>query len=106
MRGIEVKQYRTARSREAAGSADAAQAVIDVAEGQEAAVRHSRLISDRAREVDRCQIASNSDPFSRPKPTPCRRANACAEVARTGVAEPHIAEQSRSWRAVNGSGWL
>jgi hypothetical protein len=38
-----------------------------------------------------CQIASKSDPFSLARATP-------SEGAKTGVAEPHIAEQSRSWR--------
>jgi adenylate cyclase len=36
-----------------------------------------------------CQIASKSDPFSLARATP-------SEGAKTGVAEPHIAEQSRS----------
>ena len=31
--------------------------------------------------------------------TPYRRANVPSEGAETGGAEPHIAEQSRSWRA-------
>ncbi len=46
-----------------------------------------------------CQIASKSDPFSRPRATP-------SDGSKTGVAEPHIAEQSRSWRAVNGERWV
>jgi hypothetical protein len=41
-----------------------------------------------------CQIASKCDPFSRPKMTP-------SDGAETGVAEPRIAEQSRSWRAAS-----
>jgi ribosomal protein L30/L7E len=36
-----------------------------------------------------CQIASKSDPFSLARATP-------SEGAKTGVAQPHIAEQSRS----------
>jgi cell division GTPase FtsZ len=41
-----------------------------------------------------CQIASKSDPFSLARATP-------SEGAKTGVAEPHIAEQSAGgeWRA-------
>jgi CRISPR-associated Cas5-like protein len=46
-----------------------------------------------------CQIASKSDPFSRARATP-------SEGAKTGVAEPHIAEQSRSWRGRVASGGL
>ena len=41
----------------------------------------------------------NPTPFSRPIMTPYRRANVPSEGAETGGAEPHIAEQSRSWRA-------
>jgi hypothetical protein len=46
-------------------------------------------------EKTRCQIASKSDPFSLARATP-------SEGAKTGVAEPHIAEQSRSWRGASG----
>ena len=42
-----------------------------------------------------CQIASKSDPISLARATP-------SEGAKTGVAEPHIAEQSRSWRGASG----
>jgi hypothetical protein len=42
-----------------------------------------------------CQIAPNSDPLFAPKNDPF-------EGAETGGAEPHIAEQSRSWRAASG----
>jgi hypothetical protein len=45
--------------------------------------------------VQGCQIASKSDPFSLARATP-------SEGAKTGVAEPHIAEQSRSWRGASG----
>jgi hypothetical protein len=40
-----------------------------------------------------CQIAPNSDPCFASKDDPC-------DGAETGGAEPQIAEQSRSWRAV------
>ena len=43
----------------------------------------------------RCQIASNCDPLFAYKSDP-------SDVAKTGGAEPHIAEQSRSWRAASG----
>ena len=51
-----------------------------------------------------CQIASKSDPISLARATP-------SEGAKTGVAEPHIAEQSRlapvSWRGEDlGLGYL
>ena len=39
-----------------------------------------------------CQIAPNCHPRFASKNDPC-------DVAETGVAEPQIAEQSRSWRA-------
>ena len=42
-----------------------------------------------------CQIAPNSDPLFASKNDPF-------EGAETGGAEPHIAEQSRSWRAASG----
>lgn len=42
-----------------------------------------------------CQIASNCDPLFAYKSGP-------SDVAKTGGAEPHIAEQSRSWRAASG----
>ena len=43
-------------------------------------------------------------PFSRPIMTPYRRGRfALVEGAETGGAEPHIAEQSRSWRARSGA---
>ena len=45
-----------------------------------------------------CQIAFNPDPLaSKNDPTPV-----WCNGAETGVAEPHIAEQSRSWRAASG----
>ena len=54
-----------------------------------------------------CQIASKSDPLSRPRPTPLQACECVrSDGAETGVAEPHIAEQSRSWRAVNGERWV
>ncbi|MGB6416946.1 MAG: alpha/beta hydrolase, partial [Pseudolabrys sp.] len=42
-----------------------------------------------------CQIASNCDPLFAAKNDPF-------DGAETGGAEPHIAEQSRSWRAASG----
>jgi hypothetical protein len=42
-----------------------------------------------------CQIASNYDPCFACKGDPI-------DVAKTGVAEPYIAEQSRSWRTASG----
>ena len=39
-----------------------------------------------------CQIAPNCHPRFASKNDPC-------DVAETGIAEPQIAEQSRSWRA-------
>src|SRR5258705_13198940 len=43
----------------------------------------------------RCQIASKCDPLFAAKNDPF-------DGAETGGAEPHIAEQSRSWRAAGG----
>jgi hypothetical protein len=45
--------------------------------------------------VDSCQIAPKCDPFFAAKNDPF-------DGAETGGAEPHIAEQSRSWRAASG----
>jgi hypothetical protein len=42
-----------------------------------------------------CQIASKCDPLFAAKNDPF-------DGAETGGAEPHIAEQSRSWRAASG----
>ena len=42
-----------------------------------------------------CQIAPKCDPFFAAKNDPF-------DGAETGGAEPHIAEQSRSWRAASG----
>ena len=42
-----------------------------------------------------CQIAANSYPLFASKNDPSDRAE-------TGDAEPHIAEQSRSWRSASG----
>ena len=42
-----------------------------------------------------CQIAPKCDPLFASKNDP-------SEGAETGGAEPHIAEQSRSWRAASG----
>ena len=42
-----------------------------------------------------CQIAANSDPLFASKNDP-------SDGAETGDAEPHIAEQSRSWRSASG----
>jgi len=50
-----------------------------------------------------CQIASNCDPLFASKGDPllaCDRLR--SDGAKTGGAEPHIAEQSRSWRAASG----
>jgi len=44
-----------------------------------------------------CQIASKCDPLFAAKNDPF-------DGAETGGAEPHIAEQSRSWRAASGGG--
>jgi len=44
-------------------------------------------------------FASKADPL---QACECVR----SDGAETGVAEPHIAEQSRSWRAVNGERWV
>ncbi|MFZ0260398.1 MAG: hypothetical protein WAL36_10570, partial [Pseudolabrys sp.] len=49
----------------------------------------------RAQEQQTCQIASKCDPLFAAKNDPF-------DGAETGVAEPHIAEQSRSWRAASG----
>jgi adenine-specific DNA methylase len=50
-----------------------------------------------------CQIASNSDPPFACKDDPASmRECFAADGAKTGGAEPHIAEQSRSWRAASG----
>jgi hypothetical protein len=47
-----------------------------------------------------CQIASNSDPPFACKDDPASvRECFASDGAETGGAEPHIAEQSRSWRA-------
>src|SRR5258705_7911703 len=43
----------------------------------------------------KCQIAPKCDPFFAAKNDPF-------DGAETGSAEPHIAEQSRSWRAASG----
>jgi hypothetical protein len=49
---------------------------------------------------DKCQIASNSDPPFACKDDPASvRECFASDGAETGGAEPHIAEQSRSWRA-------
>ena len=44
---------------------------------------------------EECQIAANSDPFFASKNDP-------SEWSQDRRAEPHIAEQSRSWRAASG----
>ena len=49
----------------------------------------------RRSEVLDCQIASKCDPLFAAKNDPF-------DGAETGGAEPHIAEQSRSWRAASG----
>ena len=58
------------------------------------AILDLRLIN-LARSRVSCQIASNCDPLFAYKSGP-------SDVAKTGGAEPHIAEQSRSWRAASG----
>ncbi len=45
--------------------------------------------------INRCQIAPKCDPLFAAKNDPF-------DGAETGGAEPHIAEQSRSWRAASG----
>ena len=56
-----------------------------------------------AGKVSLCQIASNSDPPFACKDDPASmRECFAADGAKTGGAEPHIAEQSRSWRAASG----
>jgi hypothetical protein len=50
-----------------------------------------------------CQIASNSDPPFACKDDPASvRECFASDGAETGGAEPHIAEQSRPWRAAGG----
>jgi len=44
-------------------------------------------------------FASKADPL---QACECVR----SDGAETGVAEPHLAEPSRSWRAVNGERWI
>ena len=52
---------------------------------------------------ERCQIASNYDPPFACKDDPALvRECFASDGAKTGAAEPHIAEQSRSWRAASG----
>jgi transposase InsO family protein len=54
-----------------------------------------RLIGSIRRECLDCQIAPKYDPLFAAKNDPF-------DGAETGGAEPHIAEQSRSWRAAGG----
>src|SRR6478735_8711416 len=56
--------------------------------------RNDRAVLLRSCRPD-CQIASKCDPLFAAKNDPF-------DGAETGGAEPHIAEQSRSWRAASG----
>ena len=79
---------------------------IDLTAIAAAADEHLSAATDTQKETG-CQIASKSDPLSRPRPTPLQACECVrSDGAETGVAEPHIAEQSRSWRAVNGERWV
>jgi hypothetical protein len=60
-----------------------------------AVVRFSRTRRRYERQGLLCQIASKCDPLFAAKNDPF-------DGAETGGAEPHIAEQSRSWRAASG----
>ena len=75
---------------------------IENAEGSTSTLRRAArfriVIADAPRSFE-CQIASKSDPFSLARVTP-------SEGAKTGVAEPYIAEQSRSWQGRVASGGL
>ena len=62
--------------------------------------RNGETRNDERCQARFCQIASNSDPPFACKDDPASvRECFASDGAETGGAEPHIAEQSRSWRA-------
>jgi exonuclease III len=66
--------------------------------GTKAAKRQGKLLQQLAPDLillQECQIAPKCDPLFAAKNDPF-------DGAETGGAEPHIAEQSRSWRAASG----